>query len=381
MRQAFKFQFMRSKRTKHLDRTINVAAHIWNHSVALYRRYYKLFHKTLKQGKLQSHLAKLRRTRFPHWQLVNAQSVQQICDRLYGAWEAFFKKNIKRPPTFRSRRKYKSFTLKQSGWKLLGSGKLRIQGRLYRFHQSREVLGTIKQVTISRDATGRHYVSFSCADVPQSEPKPKTGETAGCDFGLKTFLTLSTGEKIQAPEPFKHSLRQIRYASRNYSRKQKGSRSQRRAQLILARAHRKVRNQRNDWHWKLAHDLTSRFDALAFEDLNIAGMRQLWGRKIGDLGFSAYLLKQRWLSEKYSRLFGQMPRFEPSTKRMSCCGHVQNVPIWMRIVICEKCSKVHDRDTNAANVILEWCRPLWSGAECKTVSAAVCATTAESHAL
>lgn len=47
MRQAFKFQRMRSGRMKHLDRTINVAAHIWNHAVALHRRYYRLFGKTL----------------------------------------------------------------------------------------------------------------------------------------------------------------------------------------------------------------------------------------------------------------------------------------------------------------------------------------------
>jgi putative transposase len=241
-RQTFQFQLMRSKRTKHLDRTIDVAAHIWNHAVALHRRYYKLFGCGLKQGKLQSHLAKLRWTRYKHWQLVDAQCMQQVCDRLYGAWDAWFKHKIKRPPTFRARRKYKSFTLKQAGWKLLGSGKIRIQGRLYRFHQSREIIGTVKTVTISRDTTGRHYISFSCAEVPQPEPKPKTGQTAGCDFGLKTFLTLSSGEKIQSPEPFKHSLREIRKASRNYSRKQKRSRSQSKARLVLARAHRKVRN-------------------------------------------------------------------------------------------------------------------------------------------
>lgn len=372
---------MRSKRTKHLDRTIEVAAHIWNHSVALKNRYYKLFGRGLKQGQLQRHLAKLRRTRFKHWQLVDSQAVQAVTDRLYRAWDAFFKEEIKRPPTFKKKRKYKSFTLKQSGWKLLGPGKVVIQGRTYRFHQSREILGIIKTVTISRDTTGRHYISFSCAEVPQPEPKPKTGEAAGCDFGLKTFLTLSTGEKIHSPQPFKQALRRIRAASRNQSRTQKGSRSRRKANLALARAHRKVRNQRNHWHWQLAYDLISRFDALAFEDLNIAGMRRLWGRKISDLGFSGYLTKQKWLCEKYCRLFAQMPRFEPSTKRMSCCGHIQDVAIEERIVVCQKCSTVHDRDHNASKSILEFCRKLWSGADRKTSSEASCVITAESHGL
>ena len=54
----------------------------------------------MPKAKLQAHLAKLRRTRFPHWKAVGSQSVQAICDRLYKAWEAFFAGDIKRPPTF-----------------------------------------------------------------------------------------------------------------------------------------------------------------------------------------------------------------------------------------------------------------------------------------
>jgi hypothetical protein len=83
-----------------------------------------------------------------------------------------------------------------------------------------------------------------------------------------------------------------------------------------------------------------------------------------------YLLKQEWLCEKYGALFGQMPRFEPSTKRMSCCGHIQEVAISERMVVCQKCSTVHDRDRNAAISIEEWCRPLWLAAGCQTSSEA-----------
>ena len=145
-------------------------------------------------------------------------------------------------------------------------------------------------------------------------------------------MSLSTGEKIDSPQPLQQSMRKVRRANRNLSRKQKGSNSRRKARLNLARANRKVANQRKQFHWATAHDLASRFDALAFEDLNISAMKALWGRKVSDLGFSEFLLKQEWLCEKYGRLFGQMPRFEPSTKRMSCCGHTQDVALDERIV-------------------------------------------------
>ena len=303
MRQAFKFEFFRSKRNKNLDRTINVSAHIWNHSVACHRRYYKMFGKTLPANLLQKHLAHHRNGRFSHWRNVGSQSVQAVVDRLYRGWQAWFKHEIKHPPTFRSRNKYKSFTLKQAGWKLLENGRIKIQGRTYRFYQSREIQGIVKTVTISRDTTDRYYLSFSCDQVPQPEAFVKIGETAGLDFGLKTFLTLSTGEKIDSPQVLKHSLRELRSANRKLSRKQKGSISRKKARLELARLHRNIANLRSDWHWKTSYSLTQEYDALLFEDLNIKAMQILWGRKISDLGFSDFIKKQEWLCSKYGRGF------------------------------------------------------------------------------
>jgi hypothetical protein len=111
VRQSFQYKLFACKRLKHLHRTIDVSAEIWNHSVALHRRYYRLFKKTLPKAKLQAHLAKMRNGRRAHWKVVGSQSVQAITDRLYFGWEAFFRGDIKRPPTFRRRRKYRSFDL------------------------------------------------------------------------------------------------------------------------------------------------------------------------------------------------------------------------------------------------------------------------------
>ena len=173
----------------------------WNHSVALKNRYYRLFGKGLPKARFQAHLAKLRNRKMSHWRVVGSQSVQAITDRLYRAWDAFFAGDIKRPPTFRKRRKYRSFTLKQCGYKVLGHGRIRILGRNYRFNQSGPLEGTIKTVTLCRDPLADIHITFSCDQVPQPQEAPKTGLSAGADFGLKDFLTLSTGERITAPQP------------------------------------------------------------------------------------------------------------------------------------------------------------------------------------
>lgn len=129
LRQSFQFKLFGCKRLKHLHGTIDVSAQIWNHSVALHRRYFKLFRKGLSEAKLKAHIAKLRNGRYPRWKAVGSQSVQAIVERLYLGWAAFFKGDIKRPPTFCKRLKYRSFTLKQAGYKVLGHGRIKILGR------------------------------------------------------------------------------------------------------------------------------------------------------------------------------------------------------------------------------------------------------------
>jgi putative transposase len=212
VRQSFQFKLFGCKRLGHLHRTIDVSSEIWNHSVALKNRYYKLFGKGLPKAKLQAHLAKLRNGKMSHWKALGSQSVQAITDRLYLGWEAFFRGDIKRPPTFRKRGKYRSFTLKQCGYKVLGHGRIKILRRNYRFNQSRPVTGTIKTVTVRRDALRDIHITFSCDQVPQPEQAPKTGLSAGADFGLKDFLTLSTGERVAAPRSLKAQLRRLRKA-------------------------------------------------------------------------------------------------------------------------------------------------------------------------
>jgi putative transposase len=381
LRQSFRFKLFACKRLKHLHGTIDVSAQIWNHSVALYRRYYRLFKKTLPKAQLQAHLAKLRNGRFLHWKAVGSQSVQAIVDRLHLAWAAFFKGDIKRPPTFRKKIKYRSFTLKQSGFKLLGHGRIKILGRAYRFNQSRPITGLVKTVTVRRDALKDIYLSFSCDQVPQPERAPKTGQSAGADFGLKTFLTLSSGERIAAPQPLKTELRHLRKAQRVLSRKQKGSKAQSRARKDVTRVHKRVANVRNDWQWKQARLLVTVFDLLVFETLNIKAMHQIWGRKVSDLGFADFLLKTQWMATKLSKEMVKIDRWKPTTQICHLCHHRQQMPLDMRTFICGGCGNVEDRDVNSSYNILEAGRSLRSGVTRKTSQEASDAITAESHRL
>jgi putative transposase len=360
LRQSFQFKLFRCKRLRHLHHAIDVAAGIWNHAVALKNRYYKLFGKGLPKARLQAHLARLRNTRMPHWKAVGSQSVQAITDRLYLAWEAFFRGDIKRPPTFRKRHKYRSFTLKQAGYKILGHGRLSLLGRYYRFNQSRRITGTIKTVTVRRDAIGDIYVTFSCEGAQQPEQAAKTGLSAGADFGLKDFLTLSSGERIAAPQPFKGALRHLRKAQRLLSRKQKGSKARNKSRLAVARLHRRVANLRADWQWKTARDLVRRFDVVTIEDLSVIGMSKLWGRKVADLGLADFAGRLEHQTRKAGKMLVKYPRFSRSTGVCPLCRAEHKLELRERTFRC--CGRLLDRDQAAAIILDEAGRSLGPGA-------------------
>jgi putative transposase len=158
--------------------------------------------KYLGTSKLQFYIAKLRK-RNPFWQLVGSQAVQDICQRIDidKAYQLFFKHNKKgvSPPGFKKVKKYKSFTLKQAGYKFLGGNKVKIGHRVYQFWKSREIEGTVKTLTIKRTSLGELFIVVVVDDCPNPENKFTTGRIAAFDLGLKTFLTCSDETKIEYP--------------------------------------------------------------------------------------------------------------------------------------------------------------------------------------
>ncbi|MEH1805657.1 RNA-guided endonuclease InsQ/TnpB family protein [Nostoc sp.] len=281
-------------------------------------------------------------------------TVQDICQRIEKAYQLFFKHNKKgvRPPGFKKVKKYKSFTLKQAGYKFLGGNRVKIGNRVYQFWKSREIEGKIKTLTIKRTPLGELFMVVVVDGNDEPEVKFTTSKIAGFDFGLKVFLTCSDGTKIESPQFLKQSLKIVHSASRHHSRKVKGSASRERARKNLVRKYEDISNRRRDWFWKLAHELTDKFDVLCFETLNLKGMQCLWGRKISDLGFGEFLQILEWIAKKKNKLVVFIDRWYPSSKTCSNCGHIlDSLDLSVREWRCPTCQSINGRDENAAKNI------------------------------
>jgi putative transposase len=353
---TYSFKLYNSKKNKHLRKQISLACEIYNHCIALHKRYYRLYKKSISIYALQKHVTKLKKQKYSHWKQLNSQAIQDITERIDRAYKLFFancKKGItSAPPSFRKRRKYKSYTLKQTGYKLLDNNQVVIGNKVYKYFKSRSIEGNIKTLTIKRDALGDIYLIF-VTDVEEARVASRTGKIVGFDFGLKTFLTASNDEDIESPLFFQQNRTLIRKANRNLSKKKHGSKNRRKAQLMLERVHKKVANKRTDFHWKLANELTDKYDTMFFETLNIKAMQRLWGKKISDLSFSSFMQKLKYLSSVKSKTLLFIDRFEPSSKTCSACGFInKGLSLKEREWCCPECQTVHERDRNASYNIL-----------------------------
>ena len=315
---------------------------------------------------MDAHFKVLKRTTHPHWKLLPSQGVQQELMRIDNAYDRFFKKLGGRPK-IKKRHKFKSITYPGSaGWSLRNNritltfrkwnpktGKWQFDRIPYTFHKHRQWHGTISQVTIKRDSCGNYWLCLTTT-YTDFRPLPTTGKSVGADFGMKdAYLTLSTGEKKQHPQPLKQSLNKLRSLNKALSRKQKGSNGWWRCVRQLARLYRKISNQRKDFHWQLATELCKRFDTIAIETLNLDGMKRLWGRKVSDLAFYQFVEILKYKCSKHKRLLKQVGQWTATTKPCSDCGfHNENLTLSDRQWTCPECGSDHDRDINAAINIL-----------------------------
>jgi putative transposase len=370
IRRTYKYRLYRNdKRDQHLHEQINVAGAIWNHALKLQKRYYRLTGNYIPAGRLKSHIAHLRMhtQRYVWWKKVGSQSVQDVIERLDTAYQRFFTHLSKHPPKYKKVRERKSFTLKQAGWKLLvcnqnqpkpngkhtrERGVIDIDGVAYKFVQHRPMNGVIKTVTVKRDAVGGLWVCFSVVEL-WTPPKSTTPlKMAGFDFGLITFLTDHTGQAYRSGLHHLAALKRLRKLQKRKDKKPHGSHNRRKAAQLIGRTHIRVADTRRDEHFKLAHALCDQYDVLCFEDLNIEGMKRLWGRKVTDLAFKRFLSILKHVALLRGKQVVQIGRFERTTAKCSACQHEQAMTLKERVFQCRKCGLIIGRDHNAALNIL-----------------------------
>ncbi|MBS0186061.1 MAG: transposase, partial [Proteobacteria bacterium] len=113
------------------------------------------------------------------------------------------------------------------------------------YWKSRDVIGTLKNVTISYEG-GDWFISFQVEQEIETSVHPSTS-MAGIDLGIAYFATLSNGDQIPALNSLKKYSNALKCSQKKLSRKKKGSQNWKKHCKKLARKHKKIRNCRKDF--------------------------------------------------------------------------------------------------------------------------------------
>lgn len=361
---TYKFKLYRnSRKERYLRELLSIAVEVYNYALQVKKDAYKKDKTNVKQNELQRILKERRNSKeYAHWKKLHSQVIQQITNRIYTGYELFFS-NIKTvgrkasPPKFRKPKKYCSLTFKQFyfSWNIdQSTSSVRIGKYWFKYHNSREVKGKLKTLTVKKNRLGEFFI-FITTDYVEENHKEQTrsSKSVGFDFGLKTFLTSSNNkdEDIISPLFLQKDLKKIKQLHKQVSSKKKGSKNRKRVRRQLTRAYIDITNKRNDWQWKLTLKLVKQYDTICLETLNIEGMKRLWGRKISDLCFYQFTQLLQWQASKHNCKIAFIPRFYPSSKQCSICEAINNnLTLKDREWDCS-CGIHHNRDRNAAKNI------------------------------
>lgn len=248
----------------------------------------------------------------------------------------------------------------------LGSVRIRRRDRI------RYPLESLSSWTVKRENGVCYLVLLFNVDI---QPKTKASGEVGIDLGVKDFLTLSTGEKINYPDRLRQLEERVRWEQRKLSRRVKGSSNYRKQKASVAKAYAKLRHYRENFQHQVSHKLIEDNQFVGMETLVVQNMtrkakkkldengkpmrngqsrKRVMNRSILRNGWSSFVDKLAYKAQWYGRTFVQVDRFYPSSRLCNGCGHkYAGLRLSEREWVCESCGVLHDRDVNAALNILD----------------------------
>jgi putative transposase len=338
-----------------LQATLDRCRELYNAGLEERQEAYRRCGVSISSATQQAQLPEIKQLR-PKYAALDAQLLQEVLQRLDRAFQGFFRR-VKAGqragyPRFKGRDRYDSCTFKQTGWKLK-DGRLALRGiGALKVRWSRRIEGTIKTVTIRRDAD-QWYVCFSCV-VDVADPAPDAAKPAvGVDLGLEHFATLSDGTHIKHPRHFRKGEAALARRQQALARKMRGSQRRKKAKLLVAKAHRKIRNQRRDFQHKTANVLVQAHGLIAMEDLRIRNMvrNHSLAKSISDAGWGSFTTLLRSKAEGAGCTVGFV-NLSGTSQACSQCGALCPKALAVRWHQCEQCGCSLQRDHNAACYIL-----------------------------
>lgn len=285
MHYAYKFRLYPSAAQQvRIEQMFGCCRYVYNHYLAVRKTAWEQNSQSLSYYDCAADLTKLKEQQ-PWLKQADCSALQNVLRDLDGAYRNFFRrlKNGERPGYPRFKRKhagrcaYRSQRIGTNIKVLAEQGKVQFPKLgLVNCRISRPVEGKLLSATVSRNPSGKYYVSL-CCDREEIRQQENTGRAARVELGLYDLTVQETcmlgdaadpvtvsGERIQyaTPQALAKEEKRLKRLQRQLSQKPKGSHRREKARRRAAKLHERVANQRRDWQQKTTTGLLRRYDAL-----------------------------------------------------------------------------------------------------------------------
>ncbi len=329
VRKAFKFEMMpNGEQTSKMKQFAGCSRFVFNKALAYQNEQYEADNSfKFSYYKLQNLLPEWRQE-FVWLKDSHAQMLQSSLRDLERSFKNFFAKRADFPK-FKKKGSKESFRFPQ-GCKLEQHN-----NRIYlpkigwvRYRNSREVVGKIKNVTVSQKC-GKWYVSIQ-TEFEQEIAQPKGGEV-GIDMGIIRFATLSNGQFFEPVNAFKRLKGKLAKLQKRFKHKTKFSKNWQKLKAKIAKLHHKISNIRKNHLHQISSTISKNHAIVYVEDLQISNMsKSAKGKNVAaKSGLNRAILDQAWSEFRrqldYKLLWngGHLIAVPPQNTSRCCpaCGH------------------------------------------------------------
>lgn len=232
---------------------------VFNRALALQKELFELSGAHASYADLCAVLVDWKQDKETDWlNEAPSQALQQSLKNLDAAWARRLDslKKLKQgrinraqligEPVFKKKEKHASFRYPQGTCLEQNNNRIWLPKLGWvRYRNSREVLGAVKNVTVSL-AGGRWLVSIQTEREVEA-PVHRSATAVGIDMGVVRLATLSDGTFYGPRNSFRQHQAGLRKAQQSMSRKKKFSQNWKRAKARLACLHIRVANARRDY--------------------------------------------------------------------------------------------------------------------------------------
>jgi putative transposase len=302
--QAFKYELMPTgEQLRDLRRFAGACRFVFNQGLALQKERYERGDKKLGYAGLCKKLTAWRNSKQTPWLKDGpVHTQQQALKDLERAYSNFFAKRTDFP---RFKRKGQGDTFRYPDPKQIKLDETNNRISLpklgwLRYRNSRAVLGTVRNVTVSQSA-GKWFVSIQ-TERPVEQPLHPATSIVGIDVGVARFATLSDGTMLESANSFRRYQDRLAFLQRRMSRKKKFSRNWVKAKAQVQNLHHKIANVRRDHLHQASSTISQNHAIVVIEDLKVrnmsasaAGTPEAPGRNVrAKSGLNRRILDQGW---------------------------------------------------------------------------------------